>query len=85
MSDTDMSSYEEVNGRLKEIADLVADDSISLDAALDLFEEAVRLGVRASSLIEEDIATRNAQQDQLSEDDVRSSGAEDGAEDGTAR
>ena len=83
MSDISTSSYEQINDRLKEIASLVGDDSIALDDALDLFEEAVRLGVRASALIEDDIVAHNAQLD--GESEAARAGLEtiDGAEDGT--
>ena len=59
MDANQLHSYEQVNDRLKEIVDLVSDEGIALDDALDLFEEAVKLGVQASSLLEEDIAARN--------------------------
>ena len=83
MSDISTSSYEQINDRLKEIASLVGDDSIALDDALDLFEEAVRLGVRASALIEDDIVARNAQLDGESEAARAELETMDGAEDGT--
>lgn len=52
---TQHGSFSEVNDRLREIADAVADESMPLDDALDLFEEAVGLGMRASSLLEENL------------------------------
>lgn len=55
-------TYGQINDRLKEIIDQVSDESMPLDNALDLLEEAVRLGVQASSLLEEDISARNASQ-----------------------
>lgn len=48
-------SFSEVNDRLKEIADAVADEQMPLDDALGLFEEAVGLGMRASSLLEDNL------------------------------
>ena len=61
------SSFSDVNDRLKEIADAVSDESLPLDEALDLFEEAVGLGMRASSLLEENLdAAPGAQGDVLS-------------------
>lgn len=67
-------SYSQVKGRLDEIADTVADESTSLDDALDLYEEAVKLALRASELIETDeegdAATADApQSDSLSDDE----------------
>ncbi|MGI6591626.1 MAG: exodeoxyribonuclease VII small subunit [Eggerthellaceae bacterium] len=54
---SDMSA---VNERLKEIVEAVSDESLSLDQALSLYEEAVGLGMKASEFIEADIANRNA-------------------------
>ena len=44
--------FESVKTRLAEIADAVDDESLSLDEALDLYEEAVALGLQASDLLE---------------------------------
>lgn len=51
-------SFEDVKARLDEIVDAVGDENISLDAALDLYEEAVKLGMQASTLLEEGIAAQ---------------------------
>ena len=59
MPEESQTTYREVNDRLKEIADRVADESLPLDDALDLFEEAVGLGMKASDLLEQDIAQRD--------------------------
>lgn len=48
------ASYEEVKQRLDQILDDVKSDDVSLDDALALYEEAVKLGLRASELIEDD-------------------------------
>lgn len=45
----DMAS---VKARLDEIVEAVGDESISLDDALQYYEEAVKLGMRASELME---------------------------------
>ncbi len=47
--------FDAVKARLEEIADAVSGDDISLDQALDLFEEAVALGMQASDLLEEGV------------------------------
>jgi len=47
--------FDAVKARLEEIADAVSSDDISLDQALDLFEEAVALGMQASDLLEEGV------------------------------
>ena len=55
--------FESLKNRLDEIVELVGDENISLDAALGLYEEAVGIGLEASSLLEEGIAAKNAQID----------------------
>lgn len=54
MSETEMqpSEFESVRDRLAEIAEAVEDESLPLDEALDLYEEAVALGLQASDLLE---------------------------------
>lgn len=56
-------SFEEVKGRLDEIVEAVSDENIPLDDALKLYEEAVELGLVASSLLEENLAESNARYD----------------------
>lgn len=51
----DLQDFETVQARLDEIVKAVADEDIPLDDALDLYEEAVSLGMRASDLLEEGI------------------------------
>lgn len=46
-------NFQDVKTRLDEIVDAVSDDSLSLDELLPLYEEAVKLGSRASELIEQ--------------------------------
>ena len=47
-----LSEFEAVKTRLEEIAEAVDDENLSLDEALDLYEEAVAIGLRASDLLE---------------------------------
>lgn len=54
-----LPDMEAVNERLKQIADSVSDESLPLEDALSLYEEAVGLGMKASELIESDILQRN--------------------------
>ena len=49
------NSFEEAKARLEEIADAVGNDELPLDEALDLFDEAVSLGLAVSDLMEEGI------------------------------
>ncbi len=46
------NEFEAVKARLEEIARAVDDENLPLDDALDLYEEAVKLGLQASNLLE---------------------------------
>ncbi len=45
-------TFTEIRDRLEDIAAQVKDDDVSLDAALDLYDEAVKLGMQATELLE---------------------------------
>lgn len=47
--------------RLEEIAEAVSDENMPLDDALDLFEEAVALGLKVSDLLEDGIVIEDEQ------------------------
>lgn len=51
----DTSSFAGIKQRLDEIVTLVSDDTMPLDDALKLYEEAVDLGLAASNLLEQGI------------------------------
>ena len=51
-SEQQQPDFESVKTRLAEIADAVDDENLSLDDALDLYEEAIALGLKASDLLE---------------------------------
>lgn len=53
MSDSNAASYDQVRDRLYEIVEAVSAPGISLDEALALYEEAVKLGLSACDLSEE--------------------------------
>lgn len=53
MSDSNAASYNQVRDRLDEIVEAVSAPGISLDEALALYEEAVKLGLSACDLSEE--------------------------------
>lgn len=53
MSDSNAASYGQVRDRLDEIVEAVNAPGISLDEALALYEEAVKLGLSACDLSEE--------------------------------
>jgi len=60
MGNDSAQSYASVKERLDEIVAAVNDESISLDEALGLYEEAVQLGLAVSNLLEEDITDAEA-------------------------
>ncbi|HIS40646.1 MAG TPA: exodeoxyribonuclease VII small subunit [Candidatus Aphodovivens avistercoris] len=62
MASSEYGTFGEVKSRLDEILDAVSDESLPLDDALTLYEEAVSLGLRASDLLEENIEAHEAEQ-----------------------
>lgn len=55
MANDHLQDFEAIKTRLEEIVEAVSDESIPLDDALDLYEEAVELGMRVSDVLEDDI------------------------------
>ena len=55
-SSPEHSDLKSLKTRLDEIASAVSDENIALDDALTLYEEAVRLGERASEIMEAGIS-----------------------------
>ena len=54
-NDAPVQDFNSVKERLDEIVEAVSTENIELEQALDLYEEAIKLGMKASSLLEEDI------------------------------
>ncbi len=54
-SDEHVSDFPQIKARLDDIAESVNDESLSLDEVLKLYEEAVSLGLEASSLLEQEV------------------------------
>ena len=50
-----LDDFEAIKLRLEEIVTAVSDESLPLDDALDLYEEAVELGMRISDVLEDGI------------------------------
>ena len=48
----DCEAFTQIRDRLDEIATQVRGDDMLLDAALDLYDEAVKLGMKATELLE---------------------------------
>lgn len=76
MASDSYDTFESVKSRLDEIVDAVSDDSLSLDEALSLYEEAVGLGLRAGDLLEERIELQDAEEEVA---DAESRSVEEGA------
>ena len=51
----DAHDLKAVKSRLDQIVEAVSDDSIPLDDALSFYEEAVKLGMKASEIMEADL------------------------------
>ncbi len=79
-----LDDFEAIKNRLEEILDLVGNDDLPLDDALDLYEEAIALGMRVSDAIEEGIvideqmledpAAQDRSSEESNEDDDATSG-----------
>lgn len=55
MPNSQNGSFADIQQRLDQILDEVANDQVSLDDALALCEEAVALGLSASAMLEDDV------------------------------
>lgn len=76
-SDQQKPDFESVKARLSEIADVIDDESLSLDDALDLYEEAVALGLQASDLLETGVVVPEGAEN---DENAESASAENAAE-----
>lgn len=61
MSNEEQKSFEEVKTRLDEIVEMVSDDDILLDNVLDLYEEAIKLGMQVSARLEDNISAEQVE------------------------
>lgn len=66
------STFEELRARLDQIVDEVNAEGVSLDEALALYEEAVRLGLSACDLSERDVEQILSQEDEAAAEDAAS-------------
>lgn len=73
----EQNSFSDINARLSEISNDVAREDISLDDALELLEEAVSLGMRASNVIEETISEDERAQAQKLMDEMSKEASEE--------
>lgn len=71
MSDEKPEGFPQIKARLDDIADCVTDESLSLDDVLKLYEEAVALGLEASSLLEQEVLNANEDNTETAESSDR--------------
>lgn len=67
-SHEDAGEFQQLKSRLEQIAAAVDGDDVSLDEALDLYEEAVGLGLQAINLLDVDITAQEEQQARMLEE-----------------
>lgn len=75
MADEQGRTFEDVHERLSEIVDEVSAEDISLDDALKLYEEAVKLGLSACDLSEQDLDAFLATEEETTADTESESNA----------
>ena len=71
----DYETFEALKARLDEIVEAVGDENLPLDDALDLYEEAVALGMRASDLLEVGISLDDSAEGQDAAEAAEADGA----------
>ena len=74
----EIMGYADIKERIADITAAVADDGLTLDEALDLYEEAVDLGSKASAAINDAITVSN---EQAHADDADEAAADEAAAD----
>lgn len=55
----ELKDYENIEGRLKEIEEKITTENLDMDESLELYEEAVNLGMKASQTIENNVLVNN--------------------------
>ena len=55
----ELKEYEQIEGRLKEIEQKITTENLDMDESLELYEEAVNLGMKASQTIENNVLVNN--------------------------
>ena len=66
-SSADPHDLKAVKSRLDQIIEAVSDESIPLDDALSFYEEAVKLGMKATEIMEADLLGRDDEADAASD------------------
>lgn len=68
----ELQEYENIEGRLKEIEEKITTENLDMDQSLELYEEAVNLGMKASQTIENNVLvdTYNESTEEESEDNA---------------
>lgn len=81
----DALSFDGSKARLEEIAQLVEDPDISLDEALALYEEAVKIGLHACDVSEEDVLAQDEAEEGLAPDGEMASISDEAPAEGAER
>ena len=84
MADEQGRTFEDVHERLSEIVDEVSAEDISLDDALKLYEEAVKLGLSACDLSEQDLDAFLATEEETTVEEGGASATPTGSTDTTS-
>lgn len=64
----ELKDYENIEGRLKEIEEKVTSQDLDMEESLELYEEAVDLGMKASQTIENNVLVDTNKEEEASED-----------------
>lgn len=64
-----MQEYEVIQDKLKSIEDKISNEDLSMDESLELYEEAVNLGMKASQTVENNVLVNLADENDDNKDD----------------
>lgn len=64
----ELKDYESIEGRLKEIEEKVTSQDLDMEESLELYEEAVDLGMKASQTIENNVLVDTNKEEEATED-----------------
>ena len=64
----ELKEYKKIEGRLKEIEQKVTTENLDMDESLELYEEAVKLGMKASQTIENNVLVDTSAQETSEEE-----------------
>ncbi len=73
-------TFDEIESRIDEISERVSNEETSLDEALSLFEEAVKLGMQACEITDSEVATEIELSDDAALDDLKDGSLDENAQ-----